>query len=420
MTHSKTSYPFDSVVELTAEPNDGWTFDEWQGDLSGSDNPEQITIDGDKNVTAVFVEEQYEINLSTQGNGDGTISVEPAKDFYNYGDEIEITAEPDETSEFKEWDGDISGTENPKNVTVTSDLEIIAIFGGTPEVETADLSDMRINSVTGGGEVTDNGGFEVTDRGVCWSIDPDFTDDVCTVDGNGTGSFNSMISDLTQGTFYYVRAYATNQAGTGYGESIEFVAGYVSHGYVNGLTPSGDSQFEDRSYKLIASRWNEGDPKIWTALNLGAKGSSKGATDDNPDAAGWYFQFNRLQGYYHDGSSRTPGSGAMDTVDDRTDWQIENDPCRAAFGGNWRVPTASEWRGFRSASTEFGGMNGGGREAAFNSDLELHAAGGIDVEGDITSRGSIGYYWSSDQTEGAFADALIFSSTGSTVDDLPR
>lgn len=394
---AKTAYGFNSIVELTAEPDEGWEFDEWQGDLSGDDNPKEIIIDGVKNITAVFVESKYELNLSSEGDGEGNIIVEPSKDLYGHGDEIELTANPKETSEFKEWSGDISGTENPKTLTVTSDLDIIAIFGGRPKVETADWSDMRVNSVTGGGVVTDNGGFEVTDRGVCWSRDenPNFSDS-CTTDGSGTGSFVSDITGLSQAYTYYVRAYATNQAGTAFGNQIELKAGYVSHGYINGVTPNADSEFENRSYKLVESDWKGGENRIWIELNLGATGYVKNVTDNNASRAGWYFQFNREQGYYNDGSNRTPGD-PLDTVDESSDWEIENDPCRIAFGGKWRIPTESEWAAFRIASSSDGGMDSGDRDDAFNSLLRLHAAGYLDSSGDIGYRGNQGGYWASDQ-----------------------
>ncbi|WP_441001229.1 BspA family leucine-rich repeat surface protein [Fodinibius sp. SL11] len=49
-------YESGTVVELTANPANGWTFSEWTGDLSGSENPQQFTMDGAKEVTAVFSE----------------------------------------------------------------------------------------------------------------------------------------------------------------------------------------------------------------------------------------------------------------------------------------------------------------------------------------------------------------------------
>jgi len=50
----ETQYPYNTVVQLTAIPSDGWQFERWEGDLGGNENPAQITIDHAKSVTAVF------------------------------------------------------------------------------------------------------------------------------------------------------------------------------------------------------------------------------------------------------------------------------------------------------------------------------------------------------------------------------
>jgi len=410
---SKRSYPFNSVVKLTAEPDDGWEFDEWVGDLSGGDNPKEITIDGDKNVTAVFKELSYEINISTDGSGD--VSISPDKSSYSYGEEVEITVNPASGWAFANWEGDFEGSADSKTITVESDINATAVFGSTASVRTKDVSDMRVTSVTGGGIVEDDGGLEITERGVCWSEeeDPDLSDS-CTQDGNGSGDFTSDITGLRQGYTTYVRAYATNKAGTSFGKNKEFKPGYVSHGYIEGLTPSKDSQFESRSYKLVESNWKGGEDKIWIELNLGATGYVKDVTDDTGRRAGWYFQFNREQGYFHDGSTLIPDD-AFDNVDESSNWEINNDPCRIAFGGNWRVPTDNEWASFRIASSSDGGMDSGDRDDAFNSLLRLHAAGAIDSGENLTLRGDYGTYWSSDQFNDSQASFLFIVESNSGV-----
>ncbi len=94
------------------------------------------------------------------------------------------------------------------------------------DVQTAAVSDITGTSAVGGGNISDDGGAEVTARGVCWSTssNPTVSDDL-TVDGSGTGEFNSGIAGLTEGTAYYVRAYATNSEGTAYGIEMSFTAG---------------------------------------------------------------------------------------------------------------------------------------------------------------------------------------------------
>lgn len=417
---SKTSYSFDSVVKLTANPDNGWEFDEWQGDLSGDENPKEITIDGDKNVTAVFKELSYGINISTDGSGD--VSISPDKSSYSYGEEVEITANSEAGWAFANWEGDLDGDENPKTVTVEDDINATAVFGSTASVRTKDVSDMRITSVTGGGIVEDDGGLEVTERGVCWSEDedPDLSD-TCTTDGGGTGDFTSDISGLDYSYPYHVRAYATNKAGTSFGKNEEFKAGYLSHGYIDGLTPSNDSQFQSRTYKLVESNWKDGVGKIWIEKNLGATGPVKNATDDNENRAGWYFQFNRIQGYFHDGSNRTPNT-SWDQINEDSDWVENNDPCKAAFGrddSGWHVPTQDEWEAYINAPSSSGGPARGGYDDTFDSLLRLHASGDLSSKyGSVEGRGDIGFFWSSTQDGDGNGSRVFINSSDSEVDEF--
>ena len=92
-----------------------------------------------------------------------------------------------------------------------------------PTVTTASVSNITTNAVTCGGNVTNSGGATVTARGVCWSTSQNPTvSNSHTTNGNGMGSFTSSITGLTAGTTYYVRAYATNSAGTAYGNELYF------------------------------------------------------------------------------------------------------------------------------------------------------------------------------------------------------
>ncbi|MBR4536675.1 MAG: fibrobacter succinogenes major paralogous domain-containing protein [Bacteroidales bacterium] len=92
-----------------------------------------------------------------------------------------------------------------------------------PTVTTADPTNVATTTATGGGNVVNDGGADVTTRGVCWSTSntPTLTDSH-TSDGTGTGEFTSDMTGLIPGVTYYVRAYATNSWGTGYGESKTF------------------------------------------------------------------------------------------------------------------------------------------------------------------------------------------------------
>ena len=92
-----------------------------------------------------------------------------------------------------------------------------------PTVTTTAISAIDKTTATGGGEVTADGGADVTARGICWGTSQNPTvDSSHSTDGTGTGSFTSAMTGLTANTTYYVRAYATNSAGTAYGEEVSF------------------------------------------------------------------------------------------------------------------------------------------------------------------------------------------------------
>ena len=92
-----------------------------------------------------------------------------------------------------------------------------------PTVTTANLSYLSTTFVTCGGAIPTDGGAPVTERGVVWNTTGSpTTEDDKTSDGTGSGTFASFVSGLTSGTEYYLRAYATNKAGTSYGEERTF------------------------------------------------------------------------------------------------------------------------------------------------------------------------------------------------------
>ncbi|MBK7629083.1 MAG: DUF1566 domain-containing protein [Bacteroidales bacterium] len=93
-----------------------------------------------------------------------------------------------------------------------------------PTLTTTTISAITQTTAVSGGNITSDGGATVTARGVCWSSFPNPTIALTTIssDGNGSGSFTSSITGLTPATLYYVRAYATNSAGTAYGGEVTF------------------------------------------------------------------------------------------------------------------------------------------------------------------------------------------------------
>jgi len=92
-----------------------------------------------------------------------------------------------------------------------------------PTVQTVEVDNITETTARCGGIIMDEGGADITARGVCWSTAEDPTiSDAKSSDGTGDGEFESQITGLTPNTVYYVRAYATNAIGTGYGENQIF------------------------------------------------------------------------------------------------------------------------------------------------------------------------------------------------------
>lgn len=189
----------------------------------------------------------------------------------------------------------------------------------------------------------------------------------------------------------------------------------VSHGFVQGVTPSKVELFNSRSYPTVQANWpGPGGDKIWLAVNLGATEEPETSVDTNPSAAGWFFQFNRKQAYYHNGSTLIP-QWKIQNINEDYAWEPAHDPCRLLLGDPWRLPTVVELRAFREAPVNRGGMGEGNRTSAFNSILKLHAGGNLQsFDGSLQARGESGNYWASDQFSNNRGEALAFGEGSGT------
>ena len=147
--------------------------------------------------------------------------------------------------------------------------------------------------------------------------------------------------------------------------------------------------------------------KCWISGNLGASSQATSVDDATEPSAGWVWQFNRMQGYRHDGITRTPSSW-VSTIDEDSDWLSVNDPCMLQLGTGWRIPTSAEWQNVDAASgwTDWNGP--------WNSALKLHA-GGYLGNGDLYNRGVDGYFWSGTQEVDSDGRDLHISSTASEI-----
>lgn len=113
-----------------------------------------------------------------------------------------------------------SGTGYGNEITFTTTKTVSITL---PTLTTTSIKNITLSSALSGGNITSDGGSPLTSRGVCWSssANPTISNNK-TFDGSGIGLFSSSITGLTPNTTYYIRAYATNSIGTGYGNEIKF------------------------------------------------------------------------------------------------------------------------------------------------------------------------------------------------------
>jgi hypothetical protein len=96
-------------------------------------------------------------------------------------------------------------------------------FGTLPSVSTNPISSITGVSAISGGSILSDGGSPITEKGVCWSLNPNPTlNDAHTNEGTGSSGFTSNMINLNVNTTYYVRAYASNANGTVYGNTLSF------------------------------------------------------------------------------------------------------------------------------------------------------------------------------------------------------
>jgi uncharacterized protein (TIGR02145 family) len=104
------------------------------------------------------------------------------------------------------------------------ELTFTTLSAEVPTLTTTEVSNITSSTATTGGTITSNGRADTTARGLVWSTSPSPTTALATktTDGTGTGTFTSTLTGLAPATTYYVRAYATNTAGTAYGNEVSF------------------------------------------------------------------------------------------------------------------------------------------------------------------------------------------------------
>ncbi len=123
---------------------------------------------------------------------------------------------PGTTYYVRAYSTNVKGTAYGNQVSFTTSA-------GLPSVTTKPVTEITLTTATSGGDIVSNGGSTITAKGICWSTSENPTvENSNTNNGTGTEGFNSNLTGLTDGTTYYVRAYATNSVGTAYGNQVSF------------------------------------------------------------------------------------------------------------------------------------------------------------------------------------------------------
>jgi uncharacterized protein (TIGR02145 family) len=212
-----------------------------------------------------------------------------------------------------------------------------------PTLTTTSISALTTSSAISGGNITADGGATITARGVVWSTttNPTISLTAKTSDGTGTGSFTSTLTNLTPKTTYYVRAYAINSAGTGYGNEISFTTSDST--IVMGIPCPGVPTVKDvdgNTYNTVQI-----GTQCWTKENLRVTKYRDGTViplDESGGTAG--------NGTGQTWSSRTTGARTvyghnaanLATYGYLYNWYAVADS-KGLCPSGWHVPSDSEW-----------------------------------------------------------------------------
>lgn len=272
-----------------------------------------------------------------------------------------------------------------KSTSYSNEVTIKTI--NVPTLTTAAITDITSTGAKSGGNVSSDGGSAITARGVVWGTTSNPTIDLNTKtsDGTGAGTFQGAITGLVANTKYYVRAFATNSAGTSYGNEVSFTSAAAGFTFNTVVGANG---------------------RIWMDRNLGATRVATSPTD--AESYGYLYQWGRgtdghqkrtSGNFYLKSSTDVPGhSEFIRPTETPFDWRSSpnanlwqgvngtNNPCPSGY----RLPTAAEWTAERLS---WSSNNAAG---AFASPLKLTLTGSRSSwSGNISSVGDSGVYWSS-------------------------
>ncbi len=217
-----------------------------------------------------------------------------------------------------------------------------------PALTTTPVNSVTLTSAASGGDITSDNGGPITARGVCWNTTGNPTiSGSKTSDGTGSGTFTSNITGLTAGSVYYVRAYATNSAGTGYGNQERFSTSI--------------SDLDGNTYKTVLI-----GTQLWMQSNLNTSRLNNNTPIYNiPDNAAWKDLLTPAYCWFNNNPSYGATYGMI------YNWYTVETGNLCPTG--WHVPTDSEFKtlemylGMTQASADSGGWRGTDQGAQLKS-----------------------------------------------------
>ena len=200
----------------------------------------------------------------------------------------------------------------------------------TPTVTTGEITNITPTTADCSGNVTSEGGSSVTTRGVCWSTSENpTTSDSKTTDGTGVGTYTSNITGLFPNTTYYVRAYATNDKGTAYGQQLSFVTQEEQGPTFGSLTDTRDG----KAYKTVTI-----GNQTWMAENLAYLPSVVGpetGSEEGRETDPFYYVY----GYDGTNVAAAKATTNYQTYGVLYNWHAALPACPPG----WHLPSDAEW-----------------------------------------------------------------------------
>jgi uncharacterized protein (TIGR02145 family) len=282
--------------------------------------------------------------------------------------------------------------------TIDSITYTIPNPGNLATITTNATTSITGSTAVSGGNVSNDGGTLVTQRGICYSTSPSpTTANTTIISGSGTGGFTSNLTSLTASTNYYVRAYATNSAGTAYGNEVSFTTTAGGGGIVT--NPGAGVTFDGYTYSSIVL----GNGQEWMAENLRTTSYANGDPIPNvTDNTQWPSLTTGAWSHYNNDSQYENPYGKL------YNWYTVDDPRNVCPTG-WHMPTDAEYvllTDYLGGGPVAGGkMKSTGTQYWLSPNLDATNESGFsglpggvrDPSGPFNLIGYYGFWWSSSE-----------------------